>query len=105
LNDCLSIQSLSFPFSPSSPLSGIIANLTSRYGGNYHDQGIVNITANPPRYSGSAPKVIAYLGDNSQSVSAYDDDQSICFDFKTNSLHNPDSGLKRELVPSEELDD
>jgi hypothetical protein len=82
-NDRLSVQPLSFPFSSSSPLSGIIANLTSRYGGNVHDRGIVNITANRPADSRDVPKVIADLGDNSEYMSTNDENQSICFDFKT----------------------
>jgi hypothetical protein len=40
------VASRELAFAPSLPLSGIIAYLTSQFGGNVHDRNIVNITAN-----------------------------------------------------------
>jgi hypothetical protein len=37
-----------FPFEPSSPLAGIIGYRTARCGGNVHECGLVNLTANRP---------------------------------------------------------
>jgi hypothetical protein len=71
-------------FFPSSPLSGIINHLTSRFCGNVHDRCIVNITANRP-YNDSpsnAAKNVADLGTDSVFHSVNEPNQSICFDFK-----------------------
>jgi hypothetical protein len=58
--------------------------LTSKFGGNVHDRGVVHITANrsysdDPSY---AAKNVADLGTDSYFQSAYEANQSICFDFK-----------------------
>jgi hypothetical protein len=71
-------------FEPSSPLSEIINHLISRFGGNVHDRGAVNITANRP-YSdnpGHAAKNVADFGTNSCFYSVNEPNQWICFDFK-----------------------
>jgi hypothetical protein len=85
-NDRATIQRPSFQCSPSSssPLSGIIAHLTSKFGGNVHDRNVVNITANrvvgdSPSY---APRNVADLGGDSLFHSVNEPNQSICFDFK-----------------------
>jgi hypothetical protein len=76
------IRSLSFE--PSSPLSGIINHLTSRFGGNVHDRGVVNITANRVASDspGYAAKNVADLGTDSFFHSVNEPNQWICFDFK-----------------------
>jgi hypothetical protein len=82
LNDRLAIHKLSFE--PSSPLSGIINHLTSRFGGNVHDCGVVDITANRSYIDnpGHAAKNVANLGTNSDFHSRNESNQWICFDFK-----------------------
>jgi hypothetical protein len=62
----------------------IINHLTSRFGGNVHDCGVVDITANRS-YTGDGnhpAKNVADLGTNSYFLSANEPDQSISFDFK-----------------------
>jgi hypothetical protein len=82
-NDRLMTRCLSFQ--PSPPLLGIIAHLTSQFGGNVHDRGVVLITTNRtaddhPVY---AAKNVADLGNDSFFHSANKSNQWICFDFKT----------------------
>jgi hypothetical protein len=71
-------------FFPSSPLSGIIDHLTSRFCGNVHDRCVINITANRPYndHPSYAPKNVADLATDSSFGSANEPNQSICFDFK-----------------------
>jgi hypothetical protein len=71
-------------FEPSSPLSGIIAHLTSRHGRNVHDVGVMSITANRPvdDHPACGPKNAVDLGTNSYFHSVNEPNQSICFDFK-----------------------
>jgi hypothetical protein len=73
-----------FPFRPSSPLNGIISHLTAKFGGNVHDRGVVHITANRPNsdHPSYAAKNVADLETDSYFQSAYEANQSICFDFK-----------------------
>jgi hypothetical protein len=77
-------QITTLSFQPSSPLSGIIAHLTSQFSGNIHDRGVVTITANRPisNYPSYAAKNVADLGTDSYFRSANEPNQWICFDFK-----------------------
>jgi hypothetical protein len=81
-NDRLLLPSLSL--APSSPLSGVIAHLTCRFGGNVHERGVVGITANRPvnAESCNAPMNLADLGTDSYFHSVNEPNQSICYDFK-----------------------
>jgi hypothetical protein len=73
-----------FPFRQSSPLNGIFSHLTAKFGGNVHDRGVVHITANRPCNDSPsyAAKNVVDLGTDSYFRSAYEANQSICFDFK-----------------------
>jgi hypothetical protein len=71
-------------FDPSSPLKGIIAHLAQKCGGNVHDRGVVNITADRP-YDGDsshAAKNIADLTADSCFECANAENMWICYDFK-----------------------
>jgi hypothetical protein len=83
-NDRLGVRSLSFQ--PPTPLAGIIAHLTAKFGGSIHDCGVASITANRP-YSGNpdyahAPKNAVDLGSGWYFHSANETNQSVTFDFK-----------------------
>jgi hypothetical protein len=74
-----------FVLIPGSPLRGIIHHLTTEFGGNVHDRGVVAITAHRPcsDYPGFAAKNIADLEANSYFDCANESDMWVCYDFKT----------------------
>jgi hypothetical protein len=63
-------------------LDGIIAHLSSEFGGNVHDQGIVNITSRSVISDSALPKLAADLQSMSHFHSQKAADQWICYDFK-----------------------
>jgi hypothetical protein len=65
---------------PASPLSGIIANLTSRFGGNVSDLGIVSVTSKSVHAS-YPPKNAVDLTADSKFLSQNAPDQWLCYDF------------------------
>ena len=69
-------------YDSSKKLDGIIASLTRQYGGNVHDKGIVNITAESSSYHDEPPKNVADLGTSSRYASEDKENQWICYDFK-----------------------
>ena len=74
-----------FPLDRSKPLNGIISHLSKKFGGNVHDKGVVNITADRPYYGSDpsyAAKNIADLEVNSCFDCANAENMWICYDFK-----------------------
>jgi hypothetical protein len=74
-------RGIKFAPSQSAPLSGIIAYLTEKCGGNVHDQGVVDITASGT-WKGHLPKNAADLTADSNFLSSLQEDSWICFDFR-----------------------
>jgi hypothetical protein len=82
-NPRLKSQGVLHELNPNTPLVGIIASLTHRYGGNVHDRGIVNVSGTV--YSGDATyaaKNAADLSTTSFFQSKNEPNQWICYDFK-----------------------
>jgi hypothetical protein len=79
------IATREFQPNPSSPLSGIIAHLTTRFGGNVHDKDLVRVTPDREWDSSAtwAAKNIVDLGSDSCFCSANAPNQSIRFDFQS----------------------
>jgi hypothetical protein len=65
-----------------SPLGGIIASLTHRYGGNVHDRGIVTVSGTVyDGNSGNAAKNVLDLSTDSRFCSKMEPNQWICYNF------------------------
>jgi hypothetical protein len=72
-------------FNEETPLSGILSYLTDRHGGNVHDLGIVEITADKPYDDDpdyAAKNVADIRNRESRFFSASGKNQSISFDFR-----------------------
>jgi len=78
------VQKVEQDLSCRSPFQGIIAHLTSQFGGNVHEKGVVDIKSDRP-YSSSpdhAPKNIADLEIHSNFDCADAENMWVCYDFK-----------------------
>jgi hypothetical protein len=76
-------EPIQIPFNHSSPLQGIIAQLTARYGGNLHERGIVNVTGSSLENGPFAAHHVANLTDTSEFHSLDQPNQWVCYDFRT----------------------
>jgi hypothetical protein len=75
------VKSLHFIPQSGSPLSGIIAYLTSQHGGNVSDRGIVNVSGSTT-YSSYIAKNAVDLLSTSYFQSLSQPNQWLCYDFK-----------------------
>ena len=71
-----------FVYDESKKLDGVIAYLTSEWGGNVHDKGIVNVTASSVHSDHSQPKNAVDLTTDSCFWSESKPNSWICYDFK-----------------------
>jgi hypothetical protein len=71
-----------FPFSPASPLDGIIAHLTRTFGGNVHERNVVTVTAFKPLSGDSAPRVVDLDSDSTYVSLLGPRDQWIALEFR-----------------------
>jgi hypothetical protein len=75
-------ESLELDFKSGFPLEGIIANLSSRFGGNVSDLGIVSVTSQSTYSSDFLPKNAVDLTADSKFGSQSWSNQWLCYDFK-----------------------
>jgi hypothetical protein len=97
-----------FAFKLNSPLTGIIAGLTSSCGGNVHERGLVSITDSSHCSDSYIGKIAANLGNaNSYFCSNNNPDQWLCYDFKNSrvslthySIRTPNPAQNRHHLKS-----
>jgi hypothetical protein len=75
-------ESLELDFKSGFPLEGIISNLSSRFGGNVSDLGIVSVTSKSTCSSNFLPKNAVDLTVDSKFGSQSEPNQWLCYDFK-----------------------
>jgi hypothetical protein len=69
-------------FDSNSPLDGIISHLTSRFGGNVSDLGIVSVTSKSVNGDYEAKNAVDLTTDSKFGSSSPGEDEWLCYDFK-----------------------
>jgi hypothetical protein len=83
-------------FNAASPPNGIISYLTSRFGGNVSDRGIVSIRSKSGSSADSVPKNAVNLTMDSRFGPKSEPDQWICYDFKNRRVE-----VRHYAIPSQ----
>jgi hypothetical protein len=93
------VAGAAFPFSPKTPLTGIIAHLTGECRGNVHARGVVQITASSTYGSQRGCSNVADLTANTEWLSACQAGQWLCYDFKGSRVEVTDYSIQIADVP------